>query len=224
MNRLNVIHSTRSMATVSIATLARRALLLDTRADATFTMADTASTAVTSSNRIGSSRTSSNRARPWLWLRAQSAASIDEIMVTPPTPYKPAIDGANARETPQIAAAVQRPEPGADPDATPVADTPKKSSGAEKIELAIDTLPNYELVKPIPVSIESLGDKIFVAEVPGMDISITGTSVGGVLLQLKEHITSLYEGHRLKKNLDAERTRQLKMLETYIGKARRNWF
>ena len=90
--------------------------------------------------------------------------------------------------------------------------------------MAIDKLPNHELIKPIPVLIESLGDKVFIAEVPGLDISITGNSMGGVLLQLKEHIANIYEGQRASNNLKPEAARQLKVLETYIGKTRRNWF
>lgn len=100
---------------------------------------------------------------------------------------------------------------------------PKKSAEPVKLELAIDKLPNHELIKPIPVLIESLGDKVFIAEVPNLDISITGNSMGGVLLQLKEHIANIYEGHRTSNNLKPESARQLKMLETYIGKTRRNW-
>ncbi len=48
--------------------------------------------------------------------------------------------------------------------------------------------------------------------------------MGGVLLQLKEHIANIYEGHRANNNLKPESARQLKVLETYIGKTRRNWF
>jgi hypothetical protein len=71
--------------------------------------------------------------------------------------------------------------------------------------------------------IESLGDKVFIAEVSGLDISITGDNIGGVLRQLKEHIANIYEGHRTNSNPKPENARQLKVLETYIGKTRRNW-
>jgi hypothetical protein len=101
---------------------------------------------------------------------------------------------------------------------------PKKSARAEKIELAIDKLPNHELIKPIPVLIESLGDKVFIAEALDLEISITGSSMGGVLLQLKEHIANIYEGHRASNNLKPEAARQLKAMEGYIGRTRRNWF
>jgi hypothetical protein len=101
---------------------------------------------------------------------------------------------------------------------------PRKSARAEKIELAIDKLPNHELIKPIPVLIESLGDKVFIAEALDLEISITGSSMGGVLLQLKEHIANIYEGHRASNNLKPEAARQLKAMEGYIGRTRRNWF
>ncbi len=90
--------------------------------------------------------------------------------------------------------------------------------------MTIESLQNYELIKPIPVIVEPLGDKIFVAEVPEMDLSITGNSVGDTLILLKDHIATVYEGLRIKKNLDTERTRQLRMLEAHIGKSRRSWF
>jgi hypothetical protein len=72
--------------------------------------------------------------------------------------------------------------------------------------------------------IESLGDKVFIAEALDLEISITGNSMGGVLLQLKEHIANIYEGHRASNNLKPEAARQLKAMEAYIGRTRRNWF
>ena len=219
MSSVNLIHSTKSMATALVSTGRGGALLLDTRADGTLNRADTGSAAVTRSNQIAASQMLSNRARPCLWMRVQSAPSGEGSVITGASTGKLTAEGVTATREAVEAPAVEESVEG-----TPVPDIPKKAPGPEKIELVIDTLSNYELVKPIPVSIESLGDRIVVAEVPGLDISITGTSVGGALLQLKEHITTLYEGNRLKKTLDPERARQLKMLETYIGKARRNWF
>ena len=108
-------------------------------------------------------------------------------------------------------------DPAPDPD-------PRKPPRAEKIELTIESLQNYDLIKPIPVIVEPLGDKIFLAEVPEMDLSITGNSVGDTLILLKDHISTVFEGLRVKKNLDTERARQLKALEAYIGRSRRSWF
>ncbi len=178
-----------------------------------FTMTAEVSAAVTSSNRIASSRILTNRARRRLWVSFEPALPVKGTVMTHESPQTPAIEEAE-------------PELSGPPDAPPETNTPapKKSAGADKIELAIDKLPNHELIQPIPVLIESLGDKVFIAEVPGLDISITGNSVGGVLLQLKEHIANIYEGHRASNNLKPENARQLKVLETYIGKTRRNWF
>jgi len=102
----------------------------------------------------------------------------------------------------------------------PIAKPPK----AEKIELAIDSLQNYEVIKPIPVLIESLGDKVFVAEAPDLNLSTSGNSVGAAFLMLKEQIAATYEGYRSKKGLDSERTRQLAVMDRYIGKTKRHWF
>jgi hypothetical protein len=176
-------------------------------------MAAGVATTLTSTNRAAFSRILTNRARSSLWVSSQ-----------PPRPVEGA---AVPRESSQTLVTEEVP-PGGSPNVLPEAEgpapAPKKSARSEKIELAIDKLPNHELIKPIPVLIESLGDKVFIAEVPGLDISITGNSMGGVLLQLKEHIANIYEGHRASNNLKPEGTRQLKVLETYIGKTRRNWF
>jgi hypothetical protein len=184
-------------------------------------MAAVAPPVVISSNRIASSRILTNRARRSLWVRVQSALPVEGTVVTR-EPLETQVIETPVIETP----ATEEAGPSGPRD-TPLetdAPSPKKSARAEKIELAIDKLPNHELIKPIPVLIESLGDKVFIAEVPGLDISITGNSMGGVLLQLKEHIANIYEGHRASNNLNPEKAKQLKVLETYIGKTRRNWF
>lgn len=108
--------------------------------------------------------------------------------------------------------------------AVPPTRTPVKTQRSERIELAIDSLHNYDLNKPIPVLIESLGDKVFLAEVPDLNLSTTGNSIGSVFLMLKEQIVTTYEGYRSKKTLDAEQAQQLRAFDQYIGKARRHWF
>jgi hypothetical protein len=105
----------------------------------------------------------------------------------------------------------------------PVVEQPKPPPRTDKIELTIDSLQNYELLKPIRVIVESLGDKVFVAEAPELNVSTSGTSVGGALILLKDHISTIYEGYTSKKNLDSERARHFKTFETYIGRPRRNW-
>jgi len=106
----------------------------------------------------------------------------------------------------------------------PVVDQPKPPPiRPEKVELTIDSLQNYELLKPIRVIVESLGDTVFVAEAPDLNVSTTGNSMGGALILLKDHISTLYESYTSKKNLDGERSRQFKVFEIYIGRPRRNW-
>jgi len=135
---------------------------------------------------------------------------------------------ANPEEPMQVSATPPAPEAGA-PDGNsvaepaPVVDQPKPPPRQDKIELTIDSLQNYELLKPIRVVVESLGDKVFVAEAPDLNVSTSGTSVGGALILLKDHISTIYEGYTSKKNLDSERARQFKTFETYIGRPRRNW-
>ena len=99
-----------------------------------------------------------------------------------------------------------------------------KATKIERIELAINSVQGYDLIKPIPVLIESLGDKVFVAEAPDLNLSTTGNSVGAAFLLLKEQIITTYEGDRSKKGPDPQRTQQLAALEQYIGKPRRHWF
>ena len=216
MSDPNIIHSTLSSAKVFVSSASRPTtsrLVPDTSADGAFTMAAGAATALTSTNRTTFSRILTNRARNSLRVSFAAPRPVEGSAVSP--------EASPAPETEEVT-------PPGPPNVLPEADipapAPKKSARAEKIELAIDKLPNHELIKPIPVLIESLGDKVFIAEVPGLDISITGNSMGGVLLQLKEHIANIYEGQRASNNLKPEAARQLKVLETYIGKTRRNWF
>ncbi len=108
-------------------------------------------------------------------------------------------------------------------EAAPAPDNPQRSSPTARDELTIDSLRNYELVKSIPVVVESLGDRHYVAEVPDLNISTSASSMSDILIILKDRVTQTYEGLRLKKNLDSEQARQLRVLETYIGKSRRSW-
>jgi predicted RNase H-like HicB family nuclease len=103
-------------------------------------------------------------------------------------------------------------------------ETASKRARAERLELAIDSLHNYDLLRPITVLIESLGDKVFVAEAPDLNVSTTGNSVGAAFLLLKEQIIHIYEGLHNKKGPDADRERQLAVFGQYIGNARRRWF
>jgi hypothetical protein len=107
--------------------------------------------------------------------------------------------------------------------AAPVEAPARPAPTNERVQLIIDSLQNYELVKPIPVVVDSLADKIFTAEAPDLNLSISENSLGGALLLLKDRIAAIYEEYRMKTSLDPEQTRRLEALQTYIGKAKRNW-
>ena len=210
MKSSNIVHSsawTPSVFVSSGSPLKAKASVLQTRAENIFAIAVPAPAAVISSNRIAASRLTSNRRQRSQWLEAQSSVSVVEPVRAPSPP--PQQTGSAAPDFVATAASAE---------ALP------KPSRVERIELAIDSLQNYELIKPIPVLIESLGDKVFVAEAPDLNISTTGNSVGAAFLLLKEHIITTYENYRGKKGLDSERTRQLGIFDKYIGKGKRHWF
>ena len=58
----------------------------------------------------------------------------------------------------------------------------------DSIELIIDKLPRHALVKPIPVTISPLGDRVFIASTPDLDITVTGNSLSDALLLLKQQL------------------------------------
>ena len=181
--------------------------MISTGTEATFTTGASATALMISSNRNAASQRPSGRAG-----RPAAVGVQGHVHANPeaPTPTSGSLEGT---EDPS----------GSVEAAAPVIDQPKPPTRTEKVELTIDSLQNYELFKPIRVVVESLGDKVFVAEAPELNVSTTGNSVGGALILLKDHISTVYEGYTSKKNLDAERTRQFKVFETYIGRPRRNW-
>ena len=181
--------------------------VIATSAGATFTTGASAATVVISSRRNSVSTRLSGRSAA---VGLRSAPHAETEAPTPASGSAPMPEmGA------QDANSVVEP--------APIVDQPKPPPRQDKIELTIDSLQNYELLKPIRVVVESLGDKVFVAEAPDLNVSTSGTSVGGALILLKDHISTIYEGYTSKKNLDSERTRQFKTFETYIGRPRRNW-
>jgi hypothetical protein len=92
--------------------------------------------------------------------------------------------------------------------------TPASSQG-DSIELIIDKLPRHALVKPIPVTISPLGDRVFIASTPDLDITVTGNSLSDALLLLKQQLESTYENLRGKAS-GREEERQFKRLREYI--------
>jgi hypothetical protein len=93
---------------------------------------------------------------------------------------------------------------------------PRQSDG---IDLIIDKLPRHGLVKPIPVTIAPLGDRVFVASTPDLDITVTGNSLSDALLLLKQQLESTYESLRDRASTK-EQERQLSRLRAYIQDSR----
>jgi hypothetical protein len=185
--------------------------MISTGAEATFSTGASATTIMISSNRNAASQWPSGRVD-----RTQAVGVNGPASANPGAP--PRTSGSIAG--PDIGV---QDSSGSVETAAAVIDHPRPPSRTDKVELTIDSLQNYELLKPIRVIVDSLGDKVFVAEAPDLNVSTTGNSVGGALILLKDHISTIYEGYTSKKNLDGERTRQFKVFETYIGRPRRNW-
>jgi hypothetical protein len=135
-------------------------------------------------------------------------------VVAQPSP-PPAEEGASSGE-PQ---ARSEPPP-TDPDNGSEPEPPKErrapaSGQGDSIELIIDKLPRHALVKPIPVTISPLGDRVFIASTADLDITVTGNSLSDALLLLKQQLESTYESLRGKAS-SREEERQLKRLREYI--------
>ncbi|MGH7052848.1 MAG: hypothetical protein ACREFA_03390 [Stellaceae bacterium] len=147
-------------------------------------------------------------------------AALQEDSDVPPLDKSP-----GEAETVAAPPALPPPDAPADPssDAAPATPPVKPVNKPRPIEMAIDSLPNYDLLQPIPVVIEETDDRMFVAQAPALEISAKGSSVGGAFLQLKEQIAATYEQCRQKSTLTPERLRQLGLFQAYIGKARRSW-
>jgi hypothetical protein len=112
------------------------------------------------------------------------------------------------------------PPPVAATNATPP-DPPQEQNSREpqkqsdSIDLIIDKLPRHRLIKPVPVSISPLGDRVFVASAPDIDITVTGNSLSEALLLLKQHLETSYDSLR-KRVSGKEQERQLQRLRAFI--------
>jgi predicted RNase H-like HicB family nuclease len=186
--------------------LAARTFTLQTSAENVVAIEIRRAAVMISSNRIATVQRLSNRRQRTRWLEAQTSALLEPPLTSRAPPRQIGIGASDF--VVKTVSAEPRPKPARN----------------ERIELAIDSLQNYELIQAIPVLIESLGDKVFVAEAPDLNVSTTGNSVGAAFLLLKEHIVTTYEGYRSKKGLDSERARQLSIFDKYIGKTKRHWF
>lgn len=101
-------------------------------------------------------------------------------------------------------------------DAAPAQDRPDAPRQGDGIDLIIDKLPRHKLVKPVPVSIAPLGDRVFVASAPDLDITVTGNSLSDALLLLKQNLETSYDSLRQGASRNKEQERQLERLRAYI--------
>ena len=251
MNGLDIFKS--STLTPSMRVSSRRhpvATLANLGADAdSFVTRLSASVARVNLDRMGAAQSLNTRSRRSLWVRVEPAMVASSMAATrEPLRERQAVavdigDAAHAsRDAADTGDAVDTGDIGDEANigvvvgSGAIADvgeivsdigeqTPaqKPPSAISRVELTIDSLRNYELVRPIPVIVESLGDRHLVAEVPDLNISTSASSSSEILISVKDRVTQLYDGLRIKKTLDMEQTRQLRILESYIGKSRRGW-
>jgi hypothetical protein len=133
------------------------------------------------------------------------------------------VNGADpAGAAPAASAASEVEVNGADEASEIVPSSPPHKT--EEVRLEIESLKYYEVLKPIPVIVRPLGERTFEAEVPGLNISTTGSSIMGVFLSMKTQIVSIVDRYRGKKMLNPEEQRHLAAFEIYIGNARRHWY
>jgi hypothetical protein len=183
------------------------ARVLSTRSEESFTIAVSLGAAIVTSSRTAPPRLISNRARSHLSVEVQCLPDDNKTIAVPSVSQ----EKAEANDTDALAS-VALPEAPAQP-------APRN----ERVQLIIDSLQNYDLIKPISVVVDSLADKIFTAEAPDLNLSISENSLGGALLLLKDRIATIYEEYRMKKTLDPEQARRFEILQTYIGKTKRSW-
>ena len=198
---------------------------LNTAAEELVTTVVLASPAMVNLDRTASSRLLSSRARRSLWARAQVALAVEGMTATRGPPGKPDANAVN-EDGASDAVNAHAPTDAANADGLadgPAASLPKPASGTSRVELTIDSLRTYDLVKPIPVFVEALGERHYVAEVPDLNITTSASSLSEILIVLKDSVTQTYDRLRIRRNLEPEQARQLKMLETYIGKSKRGW-
>jgi predicted RNase H-like HicB family nuclease len=133
--------------------------------------------------------------------------------------------GASPVPTPRVAAPKQAVEPTPPPaapsdppaQAAETQDRPAVVKQGDSIDLIIDKLPRHRLIKPVPVSISPLGDRVFVASAPDLDITVTGNSLSDALLLLKQHLETSYDGLRKAGSAsNKEQEKQLQRLRAYI--------
>jgi hypothetical protein len=219
MNGLTVItSSTRTPST--IVSSARHPITttsdLKTTTESLLTTVAAALTPRVSFDRTTSSRLVSSHGRRSQWARVRDALSVHGMAAMPGQSAK---SHAVESHADRLAEAANANGPA---DAAP-ANPPRPKAAPSRIELTIDSLRTYELVQPIPVFIEELGEGHYVAEVPSLNMNVSASNLSEILIVLKNNVTQTYDKLRARKNPDPEEARQLKALEGYIDRSKRGW-
>jgi hypothetical protein len=144
---------------------------------------------------------------------ARNAVRLPQVVAQPsPSPAEESASGGEPQARPEPPPTA--PENVVEPASSKERRAPASGQG-DSIELIIDKLPRHALVKPIPVTISPLGDRVFIASTPDLDITVTGNSLSDALLLLKQQLESTYESLRGKAS-SREEERQLKRLREFI--------
>jgi hypothetical protein len=207
MSSVNILWPTiRTFSVFTVAGSQSTTRFHNTNPEESFAISVRAGAAIVTSSRTAASRVLSNRGGSYSSVAAQRSPAVRGITISP---------------LPLERAKVDEPNPPA--KAASTEDPAKPVSRNERLHLTIDSLPNYDLMKPIAVVVDSLADKIFTAEAPDLNLSMAGNSLGDALVLLKERITTIYEEYRMKKTLDPDQTRRFQTIQTYIGRTKRGW-
>jgi hypothetical protein len=226
VNRLNIVKSSTWTPTERVSSGLNPVTTmtgLSAAAEEPVTTMTTTPTAAVCLDRVAQPCSRGTRARHFLWVRVQPALSVGGMVATRGPAREPLAFAADSGAVGDARMGAHAGGTANNADTEPQAAPPKPPSAISRVELTIDSLRNYELIRPIPVVVESLGERNYVAEMPDFNISTSASNQSDILITLKDRIAQVYDGLRIKKNLDSEQTRQLKLLETYIGKARRSW-
>jgi len=92
----------------------------------------------------------------------------------------------------------------------------QSGAGSHTIELSIDSLPHFQLIEPIPVTINSLGDRLFTATVAALRLSGTGDTLGDALVTVKEQLEALYQRLAKSTGLSEDEKSDLQYLNSHV--------
>jgi len=85
-----------------------------------------------------------------------------------------------------------------------------------RIELIIDSLTRHELIEAIPVTVESLGDRVFTATVSALNLVGTGNTLGDALIVVKEQIEIQYEQLMKASERDSDEKKHFEYLQSHV--------